>query len=84
MKDTHHIIAHKMKTLMKQKSGEKRLMMGFSMFKTAQKLVLSSLFFNSQRPNTLDLRKALFLRFYRNDFSPEIRKKIFRFWLDHT
>ena len=80
MKDTHPMIAKKIKTLMKKKSGEERLMMGFSMFETAKKLAISSLFSKSNKRSHTDLRKAIFLRFYGNDLSPDVKKKVLRFW----
>ena len=69
---------------MKQTSGEKRLMMGFSMFKTVQKLVQASLISKSVKPTPADLKRALFLRFYKNDFRPEVKKKIFHSWFGNA
>ena len=78
MKDTHPIIATKIQNLMKKKSGKERLMMGFSMFEAARKLAIASLLSKSNQTTQINLRKALFLRFYGNDFSPAMRKKILK------
>ena len=68
------------KNFNEKKSGEERLMMGFSMFETAKKLVISSLFSKSNKLSHANLRKAIFLRFYGNDLSPDMKKKVLRFW----
>ncbi|MBI3018114.1 MAG: hypothetical protein HYY62_09050 [Deltaproteobacteria bacterium] len=81
MKDTHPIIATKIRNLMKKKSGKERLMMGFSMFEAARKLAIASLCSKPNRISQANLRKALFLRFYGNEFSPEMRKKMLRSWI---
>ncbi|MBI4041225.1 MAG: hypothetical protein HY390_05100 [Deltaproteobacteria bacterium] len=81
MNDTHPAIAKKIKTLMGRKSGEERLMMGFSMFDAAKKMVLASL--SSSKLNTLTPIKrkyAVLLRFYGNDLSENLKKKILHSW----
>ena len=80
MKDTHPVIAERIKALMRKKSGEERLMMGFSMFETAKKIVVSSIFSKSNKLSPADLRKAIFLRFYGNDLSLDIKKRVLRSW----
>lgn len=78
MNDTHPIISKRVKKMMKKKTGEERLLMGFSMMKMARLLAISSIKANSKKhlkPN--ELRKKIFLRFYSNDFSPEMKEKIY-------
>ncbi|MCH7723044.1 MAG: hypothetical protein IIA49_02140 [Bacteroidetes bacterium] len=73
MKDTSFEIQKKIDEIYKNKSGEEKLLIALSMFETARELVISSL------PNNLserELRKALFLRFYGNDFSVNEKEKI--------
>lgn len=73
MKDTSFEIQKKIDEIYKNKSGEEKLLIALSMFETARELVISSL------PNNLserELRKALFLRFYVNDFSVNEKEKI--------
>jgi hypothetical protein len=52
------------------KTSEERLKMGFSMFDSAKKIVISSIKDNS------NINKELFLRFYGDDFDDETKEKI--------
>ena len=59
--------------LMAEKTGEERMLMGFSMFDFSSRILLSSI-----RNNTTPekLKEAIFLRLYGNDFDSEQQKKI--------
>ncbi len=73
MNDTIPEIQDKIDGIYKNKTGEEKLLIALSMFETAREIVISSL------PNNLterELRKALFLRFYGNDFSVNEKEKI--------
>ena len=73
MNDTAPEIQDKIDHIYKNKTGEEKLLIALSMFETAREIVISSL------PNDLsdkELRKALFLRFYGNDFSVDEKEKI--------
>ncbi|TDJ54166.1 MAG: hypothetical protein E2O46_04965 [Ignavibacteria bacterium] len=73
MNDTIPEIQDKIDDIYKNKTGEEKLLIALSMFETAREIVISSL------PNNLterELRKALFLRFYGNDFSVNEKEKI--------
>jgi hypothetical protein len=73
MIDTAPEIQDKIDDIYKNKSGEEKLLIALSMFETAREIVISSL------PNNLsdkELRKALFLRFYGNDFNRSEKEKI--------
>ena len=59
--------------LMAEKTGEERMLMGFSMFDFSSRILLSSIR-NNTPPEKL--KKAIFLRLYRNDFNREQQKKI--------
>jgi len=73
MNDTAPEIQDKIDDIYKNKTGEEKLLIALSMFETARELVISSLPKNlSER----ELRKALFLRFYGNDFSINEKEKI--------
>lgn len=61
--------------MMRKKTGEERVLMGFSMFDFARKIVLSSIDKDAS-PN--EQRKELFLRFYRNDFTVRERDRILK------
>ena len=64
MNDTHPKIAHKIKQMMKQRSGVERLVMGFNMCQMARELVIQSLKAAGMTDSTL--KHALFLRLYPN------------------
>ncbi len=61
--------------MMAEKTGEERLLMGFSMFDLASTILLSSIKENAPPEK---LKKELFLRLYRNDFSRQQQDKILK------
>ncbi len=73
MSDTAPEIQDKIDDIYKNKTGEEKLLIALSMFETARELVISSL---PKNLSEKELRKALFLRFYGNDFSREEKEKI--------
>ncbi len=77
MNDTHPEMAAQFRNLMKAKSNEQRLLMGFSMYDTARQIVQSAIY--SQRPGITpeEMKKEIFLRFYGLEFSQADREKIF-------
>ncbi|MGR3311025.1 MAG: hypothetical protein ACUZ77_09635, partial [Candidatus Brocadiales bacterium] len=60
------------------KSGQERMMMGFSMSKMARKQVVASIKQDNPNADIKEIRREIFLRFYGQDFSPEEREKILR------
>ena len=58
-----------------EKTGEERLLMGFSMFDFSSVILLSSI--KRDTPPERQ-RKELFLRLYKNDFSKEQQDKILK------
>ncbi len=75
MNDTHPDVAIRFRDLMMSKTGQQRLLMGFSMYDTARQIVRSAIY-NSQPDITdKDLKKEIFLRFYGNEFSQSDREK---------
>ena len=61
--------------MMAKKTGEERLLMGFSMFGFSSTILLSSIKENTPPEK---LRKEIFLRLYRNDFSKNQQEKILK------
>jgi hypothetical protein len=60
--------------MMLEKTGEERVLMGFSMFDFSCKVLVSSL----EDISTAEKRKNIFLRLYRNDFSKIQQKEIIK------
>ena len=73
MNDTAPEIQDKIDDIYKNKSGEEKLLIALSMFETTREIVISSL---PKNLSEKELRKALFLRFYGNDFSVDEKEKI--------
>ena len=73
MKDTSQETQEKIDDIYKNKTGEEKLLIALSMFETARELVISSL---PKNLSDRELRKALFLRFYGNDFNVNEKEKI--------
>ena len=75
MFDTNPDIAIRFRDLMMSKTGEQRLLMGFSMYDTARQIVRSAIY--NSRPEITDdeMKKEIFLRFYGKEFSRADREK---------
>jgi len=58
-----------------EKTGEERLLMGFSMFDFSSRILLSSI---KDKAPPKKLREIIFLRLYRNDFSKKQQKEILK------
>ena len=58
-----------------EKTGEERLLMGFSMFDFSSRILLSSI---KDKIPPEKLRETIFLRLYRNDFSIKHQDKILK------
>lgn len=76
MNDTHPDVAIRFQNLMMCKSGEKRLLMGCSMFDAAKQIMLSAI--RNQQPGITDaeIRREILLRFYGSEFSQADKKKL--------
>ena len=72
MNDTYSKISKIYNEMLMEKSNNERMLMGFSMFETAKKIVLASI------NNKKNLKVELFKRFYKNDFNEKKLKKIIR------
>jgi Uncharacterised protein family (UPF0158) len=58
------------------RSGEDRLLMGFSMYSTARSFVVASILEREPQASPERIREAVFLRFYGRDFDDATREKI--------
>ncbi|MEN9461052.1 MAG: hypothetical protein RIS84_1072 [Pseudomonadota bacterium] len=74
MNDTSPEMAAKIQALYMQRSGEERMMMCLEIFDFARQLMVSNL--QAQGCTGVELKKQVFLRTYRNDFSDEMLNKI--------
>ena len=64
--------------MMAKKTGEERMLMGFSMFDFSSRIFLSSM--KKNIPSN-EQKKEIFLRLYRDDFSKEQQEKILKLLL---
>ncbi len=78
MRDTSPEMEQRYRVMLLQRSGVERLKMGCSMHATAQALVRASILEKDPQASPEALRRALFLRFYAQDFDPQSRERILR------
>ena len=76
MNDTHPDIAIRFRDLMMSKSGEERLLMGFSMYDAAREIVHSAILAQRHGITPEEMRQEVFLRFYGSEFSQTDKEKI--------
>jgi hypothetical protein len=76
MNDTNPEIEKIFREMIMKKSGEERMMMGFSMFDSAREIVIASIKNENPDISEIELKKKLFLRFYGTDFTEEQKQKI--------
>ena len=69
MHDTSLDMDEKMREIIRAKTPLERLEMGCSMYETSRYLVQRSILESNPSISKKRLRKELFLKFYRNDFS---------------
>lgn len=84
MDDTSQEIAEKMHAMFQQKSPIERLKMGFSMNETSRHLVTRFISENQLIYSGADLRQELFMKFYGNDFDPDMQRKILQHLGPHS
>lgn len=78
MNDTSPEIWAVMNALMSQKTPAERLKIGSSMHATSRHLITSAILKEDPKISESELKKALFLKFYQNDFSIEEKERILR------
>lgn len=76
MKDTSPLVEEKFREMLLERSGAERLKMGCSMHATAKALVLASTLEKDPSASPATLRRALFLRFYGQEFGAARCKRI--------
>lgn len=76
MNDTHPEIEKKFQEMLMKKSPQERLRMGCEMFDAAKQIVVSSLRQENPNISPAELRQKVFLRFYKDDFTPAQLEKI--------
>ena len=64
--------------MLKEKSPEERMMMGFSMFDTARALVRAGILSRHPDISEKDMKVEMFKRFYSSNFDPATMEKIIR------
>lgn len=78
MNDTSPEIESLFFQMIMKKSGQERMMMGFSMFDMARSQVEAGIRVNRPDADDRNIRKEIFLRFYGHEFSPEEQEKILK------
>ena len=73
MNDTPENIDEIYRKMLMQQTGEKRILMGLSMFDLAARLMISSI---KEMHTAKDFKKQIFLRMYDNDFTQAEKEKI--------
>jgi len=76
MNDTHPLIKQEFEKRMLRKSNHERFIMGCSMFDLSKRLVISSIDKNAKGLTKKELKVAIFLRLYGNDFNERQKQKI--------
>jgi hypothetical protein len=84
MDDTSPEIREKVFAMLREKTPEERLKMGGSMCQTSRYLVSLAILRDNPHISLVDFRKEIFLKYYRDDFSPEEQQKIFQHLAAHT
>jgi len=69
MNDTSLAMDEKMREMIREKTPIERLKMGCSMYETSRYLIKRFILENNPSISEKELRKEIFLNFYRNDFS---------------
>lgn len=80
MTDTPPAVEERYRAMLMALPAERRLRMGASMNATARALVRASVLARRPEASETEMRQAIFLRFYADDFSPAEREKILA-WL---
>jgi hypothetical protein len=76
MTDTPDFIYKKQFEIIFSKTPQERFLMGFDMIESVKKMVENSIRQEIPTISDLDLRIAVFKRYYQNDFSPPQLEKI--------
>ena len=87
MNDTSLIAHKKQLEIIMSKTPQERFIMGIDMMNDVRKMVENSIRLQYPDISPIELQVAIFKRYYRKDFSPELLERICqsmrRFWLQH-
>lgn len=83
MNDTSPMMEKKMREMIQAKDPIDRLKMGCSMYQTSRYLIERAILEENPLISKEDLKKEIFLKFYRNDFSPQECEKIIKHLQTH-
>lgn len=78
MNDTSPQITKIMCEMIQKKTPSERAMMGCSMYDVSKRLVTQAILRENPNISKTELKQQLFLKFYKDDFSPEEREKILK------
>lgn len=78
MNDTSPQITKIMCEMIQKKTPSERAMMGCSMYDVSKHLVTQAILRENPNISKTELKQQLFLKFYKDDFSPEEREKILK------
>ena len=85
MNDTTPAVHQKQRDIIMSKTPQERFMMGIEMMDSVHTMVSNSIRQLNPDMHTADLQVAIFKRYYRKDFSPELLERIsqsmYAFWL---
>lgn len=84
MDDTPLEIKKKVHDMLQKKSPLERVEMGCSMYETSKYLITQAILEQNPGISKKDLRKEIFLRFYRDDFTPSQLEKILKHLENNT
>lgn len=83
MNDTSPMMEKKMREMIQSKDPIERLKMGCSMYQTSRYLIERAILEENPLISKGDLKKEIFLKFYRDDFSPQECEKIIKHLQSH-
>lgn len=83
MNDTSPMMEKKLREMIQSKDPIERLKMGCSMYQTSRYLIERAILEENPLISKGDLKKEIFLKFYRDDFSPQECEKIIKHLQSH-
>ncbi len=83
MNDTSPMMEKKLREMIAAKDPIERLKMGCSMYQTSRYLIERAILEENPSISKLELKKEIFLKFYRDDFSPEELERIIKHLQTH-
>lgn len=84
MQDTSPEILKKINDMMQLKTPQEKLEMSWSMYRTSRQLIIQSIINQNPDISAVELRKELFLKFYKDDFTLSEQEKIIDHLLRHS